>query len=103
MALSAVVAAVWTFATLAYDASEEPFVGTYDMVDWLVMFVGGAIGTLFWIGWACFVLWAVARRWWHISMIVLLLFAISATYVHGWCFTRYLGDRQGAVKMQVMP
>ena len=100
MAASAIVGAIWTLPLVWYSGSEEPFVGDFDLVDWFVCFVGGGLGVLFWITWSGAIICAVVRRWWPLSMLLLLVIAILIGYLQNYCFTGYLGDRATAIKMR---
>ena len=102
MTVSAVLAAIWTLPLVWYSGSEEPFVGNFDFIDWLVCFIGGGLGVLFWIVWSCTIIYAIVRRWWPLPMVLLLLIAIPIGYLQNFCFTGYLKDRAAATKMHAV-
>ena len=94
MISAAIIAALWTIPLFACAVGEEPFVGDFNVIHWLIMFVGGGLGVLFWVIWSLMIIYAAFRRWWPLPTVLLLLVAIRIGYAQYFCLTVYLADRQ---------
>jgi hypothetical protein len=102
MTFTAVVATLWTFPLVGF-AVDEPFYGPFDVVDALVMLVGGALGSLFWVLWSITLVVAVVRRWWPLTHLLLLLVSLTVGSMHYSVCAGYIEDRDAWSKMEQKP
>ena len=94
MQVSAFVATILIVPLGIWESLENPFIGDFDLTDFLVMCVGGCLGAAFWCIWSLALFYAVARRWWSPLTLVFLMVALFLGYIYVGSALEYLADRQ---------